>query len=242
MAFTEARMVLEADAWTSPGLQRPEYGLSLTIFAYDSDRIFTFNLPTFNFGHIVVILCDRWLHVVHNTLLPNDFVSEEQANLLIDLFLIYRATAARSPGVDDDTFGDLVNQLLEGALSQSHGDPADEALAAVVLYMQFLLPARLFQDPTDLFALTSEELRTRDDRALRHAARVAPPINTKPTSAPSAAPPAIGSDSAPLVSDGQLVCGTDLPQGFVVASDAGGDDDMPPLISPTSSESEIGDF
>ncbi|EIW62762.1 uncharacterized protein TRAVEDRAFT_43090 [Trametes versicolor FP-101664 SS1] len=220
MAFTEARMVLEADAWTSPGLQRPEYGLSLTIFAYNSDQIFTFNLPTFNFGHIVVILCDRWLHVVRNTLLPNDFVSEEQANLLIDLFL-----------------------LLEGALSQSHGDPADEALAAVVLYMQFLLPARLFQDPTDLFALTSEELRSRDDWALRHAARVAPPpINTEPTGAPSPAPPAIGSNGATLVSDGQLVCGTDLPRGLVVASDADGDDDMPPLISPTSSESEIGDF
>lgn len=102
---------------------------------------------------------------------------------------------------------------------------------------------RLFQDPTDLFALTSEELRTRDDRALRHAARVAPPpINTEPTGAPSAAPPAIGSDGATLVSDGQLVCGTDLPRGFVVVSDADGDDDMPPLISPTSSESEIGDF
>lgn len=44
MAFTEARMVLEADAWTSPGLQRPEYGLSLTIFAYDSYRIFTVSM------------------------------------------------------------------------------------------------------------------------------------------------------------------------------------------------------
>ncbi|OJT06876.1 hypothetical protein TRAPUB_2273 [Trametes pubescens] len=243
MPFTKAQMVLRVDTWSSPTLRSPEYSVSLTVYAYDSDEVFTFNLPTFNYGHIVVLLCDRWLRIVRGTMLPNNFVSEEQAALLIDLFLIFRANTTQSPGVDDDTLSELVIQLVEGALSQSEGDRADEAIAVAVLWMQFLLPAALFHDPTDLFALTSAELIRNNPSALRRVHAAPPPIDTQPIA--RSAPHPIGNNTADRRSlrNDQSVHRDDLaPRGCATANTADSNDDMPPLVSPTSAELEIGDF
>ncbi|KAL1936919.1 hypothetical protein VTO73DRAFT_4231 [Trametes versicolor] len=162
MPFTEAHITLEVDIWTSPDRAKCQYALELTVYGYESDqepscvrRPFVF-LPTFDYGPIVVPLCDKWLKTVRETLFARDLISEDQAGLLIDLFLSYRAITARAPGVDDDTFPELLHQLIEGALFSTRGDTADDVLAAAVLHMHDLLPVATFHDPTDLSALTAD--------------------------------------------------------------------------------------
>ncbi|EIW58967.1 uncharacterized protein TRAVEDRAFT_20790 [Trametes versicolor FP-101664 SS1] len=151
MAYTEARITLEVDVWTSSDQAKCEYGLMLTVYGYESSEApfsstnvqaaAQFNLPMFDFGYIVVRLCDQWLKLVRETLLAKDLVSEEQAGLLLDLFLSYRAIAARVPGVDDDLLPELLHELILGAIPMTRGDSADEVLAAAVLRMHDLLPA-----------------------------------------------------------------------------------------------------
>lgn len=109
----------------------------------------------------------------------------------------------------------------------------------------------IFHDPTDMGALTPSERApygpantdaTLTSASLTSRERVAARLYPKTTRPAPAAAAAFGATAASATTAAATSTATvPAPRGCATA-EADSDDDMPPLLSPTSSESEIGDF